>query len=395
MKSRNGNPSDAVVERELAVVDAALADRPVQADHAELAELVRAVRAERPRPRPGFTEALDAQHRQGFRATYARGPSAEKRRRLAPLTAGAAAAILIAVTAVISSGVLSDEPRQTTADRATPEVVQTGSPSSAGGSAPAAPTAKAPAEADQRRLSNAAPLPRSRGVLPHVRNRQVERDAALTLATPSSKIEDTADGVIEVTDRYQGFVLRSNVSSGDRSGTAGATLELRIPTTRLQPALRDLSALAHVRSRTQSSQDITARFVSARSRLRDAVTERRVLLGQLARAGTLNETASIRARLRLATRQIAAVRSDLRGLRNRVDFSTVAVTIEADENASSPNSGWTPGDALDDALGVLGVAAGVALVSLAVVVPVALVGLLALLAYRRVQRERRDRALDF
>jgi hypothetical protein len=230
--------------------------------------------------------------------------------------------------------------------------------------------------------------------LPHVRNRQVERDAAITLATPSSKVEDTADGVIEVTDHYQGFVLRSDVSGGEGS-KAGATLDLRIPTDRLQPAVRDLSALAHVRSRTQSTRDITARFVSARSRLREAATERRALLRQLARATTPNEAASIRARLQIANRQIAIVRSNLRGLRNRVDFSTVAVTVEADDTLSAGNGSWTPGDALDDAIGVLGVTAGVALISLAVLLPITAIALLVLLVSRRIIRERRDRALDF
>jgi hypothetical protein len=387
MRRRNGNSIDTDVERELAAIDAALSGKPVEAGLADLANLARAIRAERPRPRPGFNAALDVRVREGFRAQEpgASPRDAKRSRRLVPVAAGAAASLLIVVTAVLSSGVLSGGSggHEVSAGRGAPAET----PSAESAPTSAAPTAKlrAPAQAltgDQRLK-----------VVPRVRNRQVEHDAALTLAARSDKVEDTADGVIEVTDRYGGFVLRSNVTGGDRS-SAGATLDLRIPADRLQPALRDLSGLAHVRSRTQSSQDITARFVSARSRLRDALTERRALLRQLAHATTANETASIRARLRISNREIAIARSNLRSLRNRIDFSKVGVTIEADDTLSSGGGSWTPGDALHDALGVLGVAAGVALVTAAVLLPVLAIGLLVLLASRRIVRERRNRALD-
>ena len=385
MRSRNGSQQEPLIERELAVVDAALAGKPVEADFDELAELVRVVRAERPRPRPGFGESLDARVREGFQAQEPRKAPKRRRWMRTPLAAASAASLLIVATAVVSSGVLSGDGG--------------GEGSTSGGGAPAtvesepstaAPEADAPA-ADSQAFRLAPPKAR---VLPQIRNRQVERDAALTLATSPAKLEDTADGVIEVTDRYQGFVLRSNITGGDKKA-AGATLDLRIPTDRLQPALRDLSGLAHVRSRTQSSQDITARFVSARSRLRDATTERRALLRQLAHAKTPNEAASIRARLGLANRQIAAARSNLRGLRNRVNFSSVAVTVVADDSLPAGDGGWTPGDAVRDAVDVLGVTAGVILVAIAVLLPLTAVAVVFFLAYRRITRARRDRVLDF
>jgi hypothetical protein len=398
MSRRNGYSPDAIRERELAAVDAALAGKPVEAEFADLAELARTIRMERPRPRPGFSEALDARVRHGFRAQELRSVVGRRQRKrgLAPLVAGTAASLVIVVTAVLSSGVLSSDAGPEPGKPESGQFEETQSrPTPEKATGAGAERTAADDEAREQSAPAFPPPPASRGVLPHVRNRQVDRAAALTLAAPPDKVEETADGVIEVTDRYQGFVLRSNVTSADRRGAAGATLELRIPTSRLQPALRDLSALAHVRSRTQSSQDITARFISARSRLRDAVTERRALLRQLARATTPNETASIRVRLRLASRQAAAARANLRGLRNRVNFSTVSVTVEADDSLPAANGGWTPRDALDDAVGVLGVAAGVVLVSLAVLLPVGSIALLALLAYRRIMRERRDRALDF
>jgi hypothetical protein len=402
MRTRNEN-HDPRVERELAAVDAALGGQPVEAEFSELAELVLALQAETPKPRQRFADELDARVAAGFLPAVA-GPTKSTeagprsrwslRPRRMQLAFGTAASLLIVATALVSSGVLTkDETGRESRGRVATQPPAVSSGGGALSADSATPSRKAQAErAPSPALSLPAPAGRS-GVLPRIRNRQVDRDAALVLATPVDKVESTADGVIEVTDRYEGFVLRSNVSGGDES-RAGGTLELRIPSNRLQPALRDLSELAHLRSRTQTTQDITARFTSARSRLNDALAERRALLRQLARATTPNETASIRARLRLANRQIAAVRSDLRGLRNRVDFSKVSVAIEADQSLQSKDGSWSLGDAFQDALEILGTMVGIALVSLAVLIPVAIMALLVWLGTSALRRSRRERVLD-
>lgn len=400
MRTRNGNPQDPRIERELAAVDATLGGQPVDAGMTELAELVLAVQAVRPRPRASFVEELAARAAAGFpriestpdtaqqpgkpAQTRFRFARALKARRI-PLAFGTAASLLIVVTGLISSGVLAPE---TVEESASTDVAQEDVPSTA----PRETLSREAGDAVQAEPLSAAPA-RGGGVLPQVHTRRQDRDAAIVLATPRADIEEAADGVIQVTDRYQGFVLRSNVTGGEE-GRAGAALELRIPSEKLQPALRDLSELAHVRSRTQTTQDITARFVSARSRLNEATAERRALLRQLARASTPNEAASIRARLRIANRQITQARSNLRSLRNRVDFSSVSVAIEADESAKAADGGWSPGDALDDAVGILKTTLGILLVSLAVLLPLTALGLVAWLVSSRFRTARRERALD-
>ena len=206
-------------------------------------------------------------------------------------------------------------------------------------------------------------------------------------------IEDVADGVIRVTDRHGGFVLSSSVSSGDESD-AGASFDLRIPTTRLDAAVADLSELAHVRSRTQGAQDVTAEFRSPRRRLADALAERRGLLRQLARADTPNETAAIRARLRAVNRRANRAQAVLRRLRERVGFAAVTVAVRPGAEGADGDDGWSLGDAARDALSVLGAVAGAAIVALAVAVPAGILTLLAWLAYRAIVRRRREQVLD-
>jgi hypothetical protein len=226
------------------------------------------------------------------------------------------------------------------------------------------------------------------------RTRAQERSAALTLAARPRRIEEVAAGILRVTDAAGGFVASSSVSGGSGSG---GSFELRIPVARLDKAVADLSRLAKVRERTQSSRDITAETVSARERLREARREREGLLRALANATTLNETEAVKARLRSVNRRIASSRASLRRVVNRARYANVSVELVADRGGAAvpvDDGRWTPGDALRDAARVLEVAAGVAVIVLALLLPFALIGALGLVSARLTARRRRERALD-
>ena len=224
--------------------------------------------------------------------------------------------------------------------------------------------------------------------------RSVERSAQIVIATPPRDIDRAAAKIIKVADDLGGYVVSSQVSSG-----SSGEFELRVPERRLQNALSRLSAVGKVRERTQSAQDITAAVVSVEERLKDARTERRSLLRQLAKAVTPNQTASIRGRLRLVSGQIAAAKRDLRRVKTRASYSTIAVQLLADRRSGASatddeEAGWTPGEALHDAGQILEFSAGVLLVAGALALPLGLVALLVWLAMRQAAQRRRERALD-
>ena len=374
--------------RELAALDDALAGRPVDPDLADLAELAILVRDERPAPDPAFAHSLDERARRGF-------PHTPKRRRAFAWpkftlpALGLAASVFLVVLIATSvpngsgggdsgssaggGGSASSQAAPTTDEAASPKQ-SARSEDSAGGAASSSPAI-------------AAPAPTTPG-----RRRYVERSAQITLATTPREIDGAAAKVLAVADDLGGYVASSQITSGE-----GGTFELRVPERRLQRALERLSAIGKVRNRTQAAQDITGAVVSVRSRLRDARTERESLLKQLAKATTTNETTSIRARLRIVSRQIAAAKSDLRSVKRRASTSSVSVTLEADKDAGAAaggNDDWSPGDALKDAGRVLEVTASVLLVAGAVALPLGLIALLVWLAARQASHRRRERALD-
>jgi hypothetical protein len=210
----------------------------------------------------------------------------------------------------------------------------------------------------------------------------------MTLSTDPDEVDDVADGVVGVVDRYEGIVVSSNVSTaGDRGR---ASFDLRIPTANLQAALADLSDLASVSSRDEGIRDITAPFVSAEERFTDAKAEVDALLEELSEADSSSEIASVREQLRFARDELAAARSELGALKQRSEFSRLSLAVTGDGDAD----GWSLGDASDTAVNVVEDLLGAILIALAVIVPLGAIAIGAWLAWTKLLRRRRERSLD-
>jgi Domain of unknown function (DUF4349) len=401
MRLRDEETLNPEAERDLAVLDAALAGEPTPENEA-LAELARELRAERPVPEPRFGAELDAQAAEGFRGAGPSGAVARLRERLAAAPprrllapAGALATLAVVAGVAISQtsllgGGTDDEAPLTT-------VVSEPAGGAAQEQSGAAGEAESPAPTDEAIEPGVAAPPATldpsqrNGLVPGQDQRKVERAAQITLSTEPEEVPGVADDVIGVSDRYEGIVVSSQVSEATE-GRSVARIELAIPAADLQDALADLSELADVSSRSESTLDVTEPFVTARERLADARAELDALLVQLADADTPRETRSIRARMDIVRGEIAAARSELENIARRARFAQVSVTV--DGNGGNDSNGWSLGDAAEDALDVLRTVAGVALVSLAVLLPLALLGGIGWLIARGAARRRREHALD-
>lgn len=405
---RRPRPLDPAARAELAAIDAALAGRPVAPEHSALATLVADVRATAPSPSPELDSRLEAGLRSGFAPAGAPAPRGRvatlgaavrarlgagiSRRSLALGTAGALASVLIAAVVIVSlpgSGSRNaTQPQTQLLERAAPGA---STPPPAAAPATVTPTPARPTPSPLR------PLPP--GVAP-APTRRVDRAASLALSTAPDSLNTVADGVVRVTDSFGGIVASSNVSSGRPATDAGpgqggeASFDLRVPSDRLAAALAALSRLADVTARDQSTQDITAPYDAAASRVGRLTSQRDALRSRLAAAHGAQVQALL-ARLRAVQAQLALAQRQQRQLDLRARYARVTVQIAATGTRHGAAGPWGPGRALDDALRVLAVAAGVALVALAALVPLAALGLAGWLAGRRLLRRRRERALGF
>jgi hypothetical protein len=239
--------------------------------------------------------------------------------------------------------------------------------------------------------------------------RKVAQSANLVLSTEPQKVRDVADGVVQVVDRYRGYVVSSDVTSGNAPGPVplnhraespsaqqgSGHFELRIPAGHLQDALADLSRLAHVTSRTEGVKDITKHFNSAEQQVQDLEAQRTHLLRQLADAITITEQDSIKQRLAIVEHELAGAKDALGHVQQRIHMVRLSVDVLGQKGIDEGGGGsWNIGDALHDAGRVLTVLTGILLISAAVLVPLGLLGALAWITARALIRRRREGALD-
>ena len=379
------------IEAELRLVDEALKSGAVCASHPlerELQELTLALRAEAPEPSAAFAAGLRDRMQDGFpRGRRLRRPTLPGRlgklgRPPAILLAGAASLILALVVVV---GLRSGEGERTGDGSAVIDA------KGGAGGPEVTRSSEAPEEGGAASLVAPEPPPRP-GFAPGERRRRIERSASLTLAAPAEELDRVADGIVRLTDRYDGFVLRSSLSTGDE-GTTGGDFELRIPAERLQTALAELSKLADVRARAQSGQDVTREFASAADRLEAARAERRSLLRRLERAPSDPAAEAIRRRLDLNAGEIRGLRAQLRDLRTRTTYAGVTVSLQ-ERGGASPGSDDGLGGAVDDALGSLADSVEILVRVLGLAIPLGLLAAALGFAGRALRRRRREAALS-
>ena len=382
----------ATIERDLQAVDTALSGGAATHDDAvarELQELALALRADSPVPDPAFARELGARVEAGFTAEPGQRRSRFRLPRVSLLpVAGVVTSLLLIVVALIAvsgpqdgsdggGGSVGDGGAGASAlqRESAPE---TSAEDSGGGSS----TAGAPA----------TPALEAPGFAPAQRQRRIERSVSMTLTAPGDDIPALADGVNRVAARNGGFVLSSELDTGDGGSTG--SYELRIPSSRLRAALRGLAGLGTVSSQTQSGQDVTRDFVTAADRLEAARAERRSLLRRLEQAESDEQAEALRVRLDLVAGEINGLRSQLRDLRLRTDYAIVSVDLIGEEGDSgSGGAGGSFDDALGDAQDLLVGFAGVLIRALAVALPLALIGGLLWLGASATRRRRRESAL--
>ncbi len=188
---------------------------------------------------------------------------------------------------------------------------------------------------------------------PTAGNRAVERGAELTLRAQPDEFGAATKEVFAVVQVAKGIVLSSSIH--DRAGSQGnggagkatASFELLIPSAKLGDTLASLSRIAEVRSRHESTLDITAPTVGVGERLEDSEARIDGLLAQLASAESDGERAAVEAELRRERSRAAALRSRLDRLRQRAQFAPVSLRIESGNASDGAGAGhWGVGDAL-------------------------------------------------
>ena len=428
MPQLDQDPIDPEIAATLDAIDATLAGEPVDGRYAELAEIALLLASDKPQTPPSFAHSLDQKVERRFaplglekRRFRARGPHTHRHwsgmwQGAGAIAAGLAMIVVIVVVAGGGGHGLSSGASSSSASSSAESSAAAGtatSASSSAGSATSSHSAPSRAPKPQAALvpptnssafgsassssSSAGSAAGAPTLQPPTTGRKVVQGAQVNLAAAPNRIEDVAQEVYDVIGQENGIVQGSSVTQGGLGGYAN--FQLSVPSASLGQTMTRLSSLnyAQVVSRTDSSQDITGQVGGAGRALADARALRTSLLKQLAAATTTEQIDSLKAQIRDAEASIASDQATLNRLNHQVDYSQVAVFVNArpiPPLTSHGGGGFTLGKAAHDAGHVLTVVAGVALIAIAALTPVALVVALAWWIASALKRRRREQALD-
>lgn len=142
-------------------------------------------------------------------------------------------------------------------------------------------------------------------------------------------------GYIEEMSRYN----RNNSYYSD-SGVAHlryASMTVRIPRENLDALLSEVDEQSNIVSRSESVSDVTLQYVDLESHKKALLTEQSRLLELMEQAVTVEDIITIESRLSEVRYQIESMESQLRTYDNKIDYSTVYLSIDEVER-------YTPGD---------------------------------------------------
>ncbi|WP_028062853.1 DUF4349 domain-containing protein [Solirubrobacter soli] len=339
----------------------------------------------RPVPNPAWAASLDKRAAAGFPSP----PSFPKRvlrgirNHFAALSLATATVGALFVTVLVISNLDTGSNDDSGATRAAVPAAAPESSKSASGAGSTPDVATAP------------PLARDSAGGVAGEDRSVLKNASITLTTTVGEVQGLSDRAIRVADTLGGYVASSSVDSSGSHATA--TLELKVPSAKLDTALAQLSKLGHVSSRSQQTQDLTDQRAVFEAAVRDARADRQGLRNRLAKATTDKQRDRLRAQLNRAGRRVTSAERQVAQLDSTVSYATIDLTIRGKKESGGtavPGDRWTPGDALKDAGRVLEVIAGVLVIGLAILLPVGILAALAAYANRGLTRRRRNRALE-
>ncbi len=154
----------------------------------------------------------------------------------------------------------------------------------------------------------------------------------VNLDVETKEFDQMLASIEEQVENLGGYIESMNTYNGSRYNRpeSGRTSNLtaRIPKQQLSGFVNAVSEAGNVISRSENVQDVTLSYVDLESRKKALMTEQDRLQAILERAETLEDIITLEDRLSTVRYQLESMEAQLRTYDNKVDFSTVNLTIK-------------------------------------------------------------------
>lgn len=156
----------------------------------------------------------------------------------------------------------------------------------------------------------------------------------ITTVNMSVETEDLDKVLTQIKNRTKelgGYIESSNVQNGsayDNERYRSAVMTVRIPQKSLTSFVDKVGEISNVVSSEETVDDVTLSYVATESRMKALQAEEERLLAFMEQAKTLDELLTIEKRLTEVRTELETVTSALRVYDNKVNYSTINLTID-------------------------------------------------------------------
>jgi hypothetical protein len=202
------------------------------------------------------------------------------------------------------------------------------------------------------------------------------------------KVDPAILRIRQLAAQVGGYIANSSISGG-RDQIRQATLEIKMPASKYDQGVGELSTIGKVETVNSTAEDVGEEFVDVTARVTNARRlEERIITLLSTRTAKLDEVLRVEHELARVREEIERYEGRLRFLSTRAATSTLTITVHEPAPILGNNPGENPiAAALRHAWkNFVALVAGI-IASLGVVIPLALIGFGGWLGYRRWKRQ--------
>lgn len=160
---------------------------------------------------------------------------------------------------------------------------------------------------------------------PAVTGRRLIRTGDMTVRVPD--VLAAGARVRSLTAAAKGIVADERTTTGGPGEKPGSTITVRVPETALDKVMDDVARLGEVRTRSQSSQDVTDAVVDTTSRVASQRASVERIRALLARARDISQIVQIEAELARRQADLDSLEAQLAALEDQTALATLSVSL--------------------------------------------------------------------
>ena len=169
-----------------------------------------------------------------------------------------------------------------------------------------------------------------------------------TLDLHVDDVREAVDAIDVLLDQWDGSITNSSVSRGDSS--YDGYLTVKVNSEYFDEAMDSLKEIAvYVEYEYSNAEDVTEAYTDLEARLNNAKELEDQYLNILNSAGSMSEILEVTNAISSARYQIESYESSLTYYDNRVNYSTISLTLNEDESVSAVTENWRPFSTFKDA----------------------------------------------